>query len=215
MADLNTLLTWSEMWKSYKGWKGVAIDTIAPLLLSSLVTYGVARYSKNMYQSVGNLANTTVTVLIALSAFYLVAYTFVVSFLLNNHLPLLMSSKSGEQLKKGLNATFAASLMFSSGGLVTAILIQAIAQHHIPLQSVLDASSIHCVSIEVLELWVNRMSYGLLLFLTLLPICTTFFSIRDIYLIGQLSLVEDIKKKRKNRIVHSKRYRIKKTSSRV
>lgn len=194
MANLKSLLSWNEMWKSYKGWKGLATDVLPPLIISIIVTFGVARYNQDFNQAICTLADTAVSVLITLSAFYLAAYTLVVSFLLNNHLPNLMHRPAGEELTKGLNATFAISLMFSSIGLMVALIIQAIAQQHIPLQKFFDDVSIYHSSAELWELWINRIVYGLLLFLTLLPAWTTLFSIRDIYSIGLLSLVDDVGK---------------------
>jgi|GEM_PF-1403520 hypothetical protein len=194
MANLKSLLSWNEMWKSYKRWNGLATDVLPPLIISIIVTFGVARYNQDFNQAICTLADTAVSVLITLSAFYLAAYTLVVSFLLNNHLPNLMHCTDGEELTKGLNATFAISLMFSSIGLMVALIIQAIAQQHIPLQKFFDDVSIYHSSAELWELWINRIVYGLLLFLTLLPAWTTLFSIRDIYSIGLLSLVDDIGK---------------------
>ena len=191
MANLKSLLSWNEMWKSYKGWKGLATDVLAPLIISIIVTFGVARYNQDLNQAI---CDTAVSVLITLSAFYLAAYTLVVSFLLNNHLPNLMHRPAGEKLTKGLNATFAISLIFSSIGLMIALIIQAISQQHIPLQKFFDDVSIYHSSPELWELWINRIVYGLLLFLTLLPAWTTLFSIRDIYSIGLLSLVDDVDK---------------------
>ena len=105
-----------------------------------------------------------------------------------------MHRPAGEKLTKGLNATFAISLIFSSIGLMIALIIQAISQQHIPLQKFFDDVSIYHSSPELWELWINRIVYGLLLFLTLLPAWTTLFSIRDIYSIGLLSLVDDVDK---------------------
>lgn len=194
MANLESLLRWNEMWKSYKGWKGLTTDVLPPLIISIIVTFGVARYNQDFNQAICALADTAVSVLITLSAFYLAAYTLVVSFLLNNHLPNLMHRPAGEKLTKGLNATFAISLLFSSIGLMIALIIQSIAQQHIPLQKFFDDVFIYHSSAELWELWINRIVYGLLLFLTLLPAWTTLFSIRDIYSIGLLSLVDDVGK---------------------
>ena len=85
--------------------------------------------------------------------------------------------------------------MFASIGLMIALIIQTIAQQHIPLQKFFEDVSIYHVSSELWELWINRIVYGLLLFLTLLPVWTALFSIRDIYSIGLLSLIDDVDKK--------------------
>lgn len=193
MADLKNLLSWHEMWVNYKGWKGFAVDAWIPALVSVIMTYVAARYSDNLYQSVCELAETTVMVLVTLSAFYLAAYTLVVSFLLNNHLPKLMRKPAGEALAKGLNATFAVSLMFASGGLIISLLIQALVQLNIDAQTVLDDLPCFEVSAETLTDWSNYIAYGVLLFLTLLPVRITFFNIRDVYSLGMLSMVDDIK----------------------
>ena len=161
--------------KNY-GWKSFGLDSILPLIISSSICIFLYLKEGNVFEQLKHLIEIGVSIVPAMVALILTAYTIVLTFFIGDKFILIRNTEKGKQLIQDLNSSFAACLLVSTISIITMIVISSIAHMEIKIEK---------------PNFVNYPVFFFVCYLLVYSVSILFGTIIDIFNSGQTTLFED------------------------
>lgn len=178
MVERKTIFGWKSVLCNY-GLKGILLDSIFPVIISTLLCLITYFSEKDIYEQLKHLLDIGISVVPAMVALILTAYTIMLSFIIGDKFISVKRTRAGKELIEGLNSGFAACLFVSIIAIVTMIIVSCVANMKIAVSH----SNV-----------VNYITYFLTSYLIIFSICILIGIVIDIFNCGQTALFDDNKK---------------------
>lgn len=175
MAKPNSVFGWKNVLYNY-GWKGILLDSILPVIISSILCSVMYWKDTNIFLQLKHLVNVGISIVPAMVALILTAYTIILTFIIGDKFTSIKKTKAGKKLIQDLNSSFAACLFVSTISIIAMIIISSIAN----------------MDIETNE--PNAVNYSVYFFVCYLLVYSVSILIGiviDIFNSGQISILED------------------------
>lgn len=179
MAERKSIFGWNSVLHNY-GLRGILLDSIFPLIVSFFLCFVIYLSNKDIYEQLKHLLGIGISVVPAMVALILTAYTIMLSFIIGDKFISIKNTKEGKELIEGLNSGFAACLFVSIVAIISMIIVSSIANMKIANEY---SNS------------VNYIVFFLISYLILYSICILIGIVIDIFNCGQTALFDDNKKK--------------------
>lgn len=169
------LFGWKSVWQGY-GLKGLLLDSILPVFVASLLSIIMWLNESDTYLQLRHLIDVGISVVPAMLALTLAAYTLLLSFVVGDKFSVIRTMDTGRKLIHDLNSSFAASLFVSTITVIVTILTSSIANMDIPIEHPQK---------------VNVPTYFFICYLLVYSVSILFGVIVDIFNSGQTILLDD------------------------
>lgn len=165
---------WPAVWKSY-GWRSFFKDSIIPFIISVILCYLIAQKEPlEIYQHLLHLVGLGVSIVPAMVALILAAYTFILAFIMGDKIAEIKKKEEGQILIKNLNSSFAACLFVTTTSMVVLIIVSCISN----LELKFDFS-----------VGINLSAYFIISYLLFYSVIILFGVIIDVFDSGQTTLL--------------------------
>ncbi len=121
-----SIFGWKSVAHNY-GWKGFLKDSILPVIISSALCITMHRMGKDSYIQLKHLVDIGISVIPAMVALILTAYTIMLSFFIGDKFSEIKKNEKGKRLIKELNSGFAACLFVSTFAIIIMIVVSCVA----------------------------------------------------------------------------------------
>lgn len=167
---------WRSVFSNYK-LKDFIQDSIIPIILSITFCIVLSINNSNIIKQLNHLVEIGISIIPAMYALIIAAYTILLSFILGGKLSKITKDNNGKKLIKRLNSSFAACLFFTTISIIVLISSSIILLTNIKIN----------IGINYCEL-LNYFAYFLISFLLFFSVSVLFGIIIDIYNCGQSEL---------------------------
>ena len=171
MADKKAIFGWKAVF-SYYSLKDFAKDVTIPFMLSGALCACVYFSENNIYNMLGSVLSTGLTVTPVMVTLIVAAYTIILSFLMDDKTDNIKKNAKGKEFLKSLNSSFAVALFLS----LFTILVMIVTKNDM---------HIVCEYAEVL----NYVTYFVVSFLLILSVYILYGIMIDIFNSGQTSML--------------------------
>lgn len=174
MCKDNTLFGWRAVFKQY-GWRDLLMDSVYPLIITILIVLILVFFSSvDSYIVLQNIVNIGLSVVPAMVALILTAYTIILAFIISDKMNAIKNSEESRDLIKGLNSGFASCLLFSTISLIILVI----------------TSNVMAMKIySPYSVVINFIVFFIICFLVMLSITILWGVIIDIFNSGQTALI--------------------------
>lgn len=125
MNNNQPIFGWSAVWASY-GWKSFLKDSAIPTTVSLFLCYLIKANDANIYDQLKNLLNLGISIVPAMVALILAAYTIILSFIMGDKVSEIRQTVAGKKLIQNLNSSFASCLFVSTISIIALIIVSCI-----------------------------------------------------------------------------------------
>jgi hypothetical protein len=175
MHKSNSIFGWKNVLYNY-GWKGILLDSILPIVISSLLCTTMNWKGADTLLQLKHLVEIGISIVPAMVALILTAYTVMLAFIIGDKFVSIKETKEGKKLIQDLNSSFAACLFVSTISIIAMIIISSIAN----------------MDIEIKEPnIVNYPAYFFVCYLLVYSVSILIGIVIDIFNSGQTSMLED------------------------
>lgn len=126
MIKRKSIFGWKSVLYNY-GWKGILLDSILPLIISATLCFMIYLNGANVYDQLKHLLSLGISIVPAMIALILTAYTIMLSFIIGDKFISIRKMDKGKELIEGLNSTYAACLLVSTISIITMIIVSSVA----------------------------------------------------------------------------------------
>jgi len=120
-----SIFGWKNVLYNY-GWKGILLDSILPIIISSLLCIIMYLKEADVFLQLKHLVEIGISIVPAMVALILTAYTIMLTFIIGDKFASIKKTKAGKKLIQDLNSSFAACLFVSTISIITMIIISSI-----------------------------------------------------------------------------------------
>jgi hypothetical protein len=133
MYKSNSIFGWKNVLYNY-GWKGILLDSILPIVISSLLCTIMNWKGADVLLQLKHLVEIGISIVPAMVALILTAYTIMLAFIIGDKFVSIKETKAGKKLIQDLNSSFAACLFISTISIVAMIIISSISNMNIEIK---------------------------------------------------------------------------------
>lgn len=175
MAKPKSIFGWKKVLNNY-GWKGTLLDSILPVVISSLLCTIMYLKDADIFLQLKHLVGVGISIVPAMVALILTAYTIMLTFIIGDKFASIKKTEAGKKLIQDLNSSFASCLFVSTISIIAMIIISSIANMDIEIK---DPNV------------VNYPVYFLVCYLLVYSVSILIGIVIDIFNSGQTSILED------------------------
>lgn len=133
MAKPDSIFGWKNVLYNY-GWKGILLDSILPVVISSLLCTVMYWKNVDVFLQLKHLVDVGISIVPAMVALILTAYTIMLTFIIGDKFTSIKKTEAGKKLIQDLNSSFAACLFVSTISIIAMIIISSIANMDIEIK---------------------------------------------------------------------------------
>lgn len=132
MNNKQSIFGWSAVWANY-GWKSFLKDSVIPIIVSLFLCCLIKINDANVYDQLKNLLSLGISIIPAMIALILAAYTIILSFIMGNKVSKIKQTEESKKLIQSLNSNFASCLFVSTISIITLIIVSCICNMNIEI----------------------------------------------------------------------------------